>query len=59
MDSITWGIIAVLAVLGGWLGYRRAQRSGKWSRARYLTGFLVAIAIVVLLSLIVTLIQQH
>lgn len=59
MDSITWWIIAVFAVLGGWLSYRRARRSAKWSWAGYLTGFLVAIGIIVILSLIVTLVQRH
>jgi hypothetical protein len=53
--TILWSVIAALAVLGGWLSYRAARRTGKGSLAGCLIGFLVALVVIVLLSLIATL----
>jgi len=54
-----WGIIAALAVVGGWLSYRTARRAGRGTAAGCLIGFLITLAIIVLLSMIVTLLQRR
>jgi hypothetical protein len=53
--AILWGIIAILAVLGGWRSYAAARRSGKGPLVGYLVGFLVTIVVIVVLSMVVTL----
>jgi len=60
MDSgAIWAVIAAVAVLGGWLSYKAARRAGKGSAARFLIAFVVALAVILLTSLIVTLLQPR
>lgn len=55
--GIVWGAIAVLAVLGGWLSYRRARKAGKGSARGCLIAFVVTVAVILVLTAIVTLLQ--
>lgn len=57
--GIVWGVIAVLAVLGGWLSYRRARRAGKGTAIGCLIAFVVTIAVILVLTAIVTLLQTR
>lgn len=60
MDTgVIWGVIAILAVLGGWLSYRSARRAGKGSAIGCLIAFVVTVAVILVLTAIVTLLQTH
>jgi tryptophan-rich sensory protein len=57
--GMIWAIIAVVAVVGGWLSYSAARKAGKASATGFLIAFLVVFALIVVLSLIATYLQSQ
>lgn len=57
--GVIWGILAVLAVGGGWLSCRRARRAGRGPVVGFLIGLFVTLVVILVGTALVTLLQPH